>query len=555
MRSMSTNPPLPTNRTSGRPDPITLTAAVLAVASLVMAHVLRDAATQAPRMTVGVMVAFCFAPVSLARARAARVHRARLIWGRVAVGAGLIVTVRGVSVARKNDSLQLLRYDFPVHQVVTLAALNLAPVALAGVGIALVLGGAAHLSGDRVVAAVATIYTALAALVYAAALAAVAAMSLPYRGGSLEPKFLIGGALVALAALLFPVVAIRPVAIRPASQDSRIEDARTERSRPTRLLVVVTAVALVAAVSFWGYGRFANRQTVADLFADPALAACVTTGLQLNDAKDATSQVKLNSVTTLDCNPNQATANGLIHALAGLEHLPHLSTLDLTGNQISDLTPLGQVPTLMSLKLTHNQVSDVSPLGALVNLQDLGLSDNQIQDVGNLGNLTQLRTLGLSGNRVVETGPLGHLVALTELDLSRNRLTDVHALDGLTGDPTLTELDLSDNGVTSVHSLTGLTALTHLTLRDNQIKDLSPLSALPALSMLNVAGNQVRTAAALTKLPMVDELWLGGNPITNLTPLRRMPALRGVDLEGDDPAKLRGIQKLTDKGIYVGGMA
>ncbi len=552
---MSTNAP---SRALGRPDPITITAAVLGLASLVMAHLLRGPAVQTPKMTVAVMVSFCLAPLALALARSARVRTARAAWGWLGVGAGLLVTVYGIHTAHKNDSLELLRYDFPTSQVVTLAALNLAPIALAAVGIVLIVGGAAYLSGDRVVAAVATVFTALSALVFAAALAAVSARSLPYMGGSIEPKFAEAGVLVALAALLFPVVVVRRVDENPV-----IEDARGERRFPTRLFVVVTTVALVAGVGFWGYGRFANRQTVADLFADPALAGCVATGLHLDSAKDAASQRDLDSLFTLDCNATRSTPghpagsaeNGLIHSLAGLEQLPHLSTLDLTGNQVGDLQPLSRVPTLMSLKLTHNQVSDVSPLGALVRLQDLGLSDNRIQDLGNLGNLTQLRTLGLAGNRVVGTGPLGHLPALTELDLSRNRLADVHALDGLTGNPTLTELDLGNSGVTSVRSLTGLTALSRLTLKDNQVRDLSPLTGLAGLTMLDVAGNQVRTAGALARMPMVDELWLGGNPITDLTPLRRMPALKGVDLEGDDPAKLRGVEKLTDQGIYVGGLA
>jgi hypothetical protein len=34
-----------------------------------------------------------------------------------------------------------------------------------------------------------------------------------------------------------------------------------------------------------------------------------------------------------------------------------------------------------------------------------------------------------------------------------------------------------------------------------------------------------------------------------------MPALQGVDLDGSDGEKLRGVKKLTDKGIYVGGLA
>jgi internalin A len=509
-----------------RPDLFTALVALLSAASWVWGAVLRHT-REAPPVTLTVLVSLASAPLIVLLARSDP-DRARRFWSPLWAVAGLLAVVAGGYGTWHEDALQLLRLDFPASQVATNAAAVMAPVALTGVGVALLLGAAALFSADRVVAALAGAVTVLISAGFAAAVLAFSANSLHYRGGAVQPRLVIAAALLAFSTVLLPFAILRRGAGAPAGSLATAT-AAPRRLPAARLLAIAASLALVAGVGAWTQARLANRLTVTDLFPDPALAACVASGLHLAGAHEPTSRRKLNSVFGLDCN-GDLNRGGRITSLAGLDQLPNLTTVDLSSNQITDLALLRQAPHLTSLKLTNNQVSDLLPLTDLHQLRNLGLSRNQITDLTPLTGLTGLATLGLSDNHLTDLTPLAGLQALTELDVGRNQITDVQPL-------------------------AGLSVLDRLTMNDNQVATLGPLTALPALTMLNVTNNRVRNAAALTGLAKVDELWLGGNPVTDLLPLRRMPALRGVDLEGSDPSRLTGIEKLRADGIYVGGLA
>ena len=66
--------------------------------------------------------------------------------------------------------------------------------------------------------------------------------------------------------------------------------------------------------------------------------------------------------------------------IQNLRHMVNLIDLNLSGNQISDLTPIAGLLNLTGLTLGENQISDITPLAGLVNLTGLWLSENQITD-------------------------------------------------------------------------------------------------------------------------------------------------------------------------------
>ena len=57
-----------------------------------------------------------------------------------------------------------------------------------------------------------------------------------------------------------------------------------------------------------------------------------------------------------------------------------LTHLDLSSNQISDVSALKELTQLTELQLSNNQISDVSPLKELTQLTRLTLGVNQISD-------------------------------------------------------------------------------------------------------------------------------------------------------------------------------
>lgn len=73
--------------------------------------------------------------------------------------------------------------------------------------------------------------------------------------------------------------------------------------------------------------------------------------------------------------------------------LTNLQVLDLSFNNVADLTGFDKLTQLISLDLSCNRVIDVSPLAKLTNLIKLSLGDNPIQDVRPLFELVQLHEL------------------------------------------------------------------------------------------------------------------------------------------------------------------
>jgi len=461
---------------------------------------------------------------------AAFVRRSRA-GGAAIVVAGIVIVGAGVATTLSTDAMHLFRLDFPLTQVFTNAATVLAPLGLVVVGGVVVVAGLAALLGDRLLGVTAAAITVVTALLYAVALLGLAVQSLAYRGGSVQGVPIVAAVVVGVAALLLVVVVTRwwSLPARTNSPRPATPSVASASGRRAARWILMGAIVLVGAGAGWaGYSQLGSRLELAELFPDPALAACVRSAGDCTGG-DRVSERELNSIFHLTCNGDLAQG-GRIAALDGLDHLPNLVDLDLSGNDVGDLSGLAQAPQLTTLTLTNNAVRDLSPLAGLASLQELGLSGNEVTDIAPLAGLTELRFLGLSGNAVTDLGPLASLADLTELDVS-------------------------DNQVVDVTPLAGLSQLDRLRLGRNLIADPSALQALPTLTTLDVSGNRIRDAATLAGCPAVDELSIGGNPLTDVGPLRDMPALEGVDLSESDSTRLTGIEALRAKGVFVGGLA
>lgn len=106
-----------------------------------------------------------------------------------------------------------------------------------------------------------------------------------------------------------------------------------------------------------------------------------------------------------------------------------LTTLDLSGKNLTDISPLQMLTKLTSLNLDHNQISDISALSKMSALQKLYASFNNI----------------------VYLNPLTNNLSLVEIYLANNQITSIEALTPL---PNLASLDISNNKVASIVNLT-----------------------------------------------------------------------------------------------------
>ncbi|MCP4220299.1 MAG: hypothetical protein GY765_37050, partial [bacterium] len=207
--------------------------------------------------------------------------------------------------------------------------------------------------------------------------------------------------------------------------------------------------------------------------------------------------------------------------------LPALTSLDLSYNNLNDVSFLRDLPALTSLDLEYCKLKDVSFLLDLPALTSLGLSDNGLNDVAFLRDLPTLTSLDLSDNDLNDVSFLRDLSALTSLNLRRNYLNDVSFLRDL---PVLTSLYLSGSELYGVPFLRDLPALTSLDLSYSQLNDVSFLRDLPALTSLYLSYTQLNDVSFLQDLPALTSLSLENNKITDVSFIRHLEHLTSLYL-------------------------
>ena len=215
-----------------------------------------------------------------------------------------------------------------------------------------------------------------------------------------------------------------------------------------------------------------------------------------------------------------------ISDLSPLAGLTNLTSLAVGWSEIglSDLTPLAGLTNLTMLNLGGNQISDLSPLAGLTNLEQLFLHSNQISDISPLAGLTNLEILWLEDSEVSDLAPLSGLVNLTELNLDRSQVTDLSPLAELVN---LQELSLTGNQISDITALANLTNLTVLRLWMSQVTDITALAGHVNFEILNLSGNQISDISPLASLPYSTSLLLFGNPITDWSPVEHVEDVDG----------------------------
>ncbi|MGB3534520.1 MAG: leucine-rich repeat domain-containing protein [Microcoleaceae cyanobacterium] len=88
--------------------------------------------------------------------------------------------------------------------------------------------------------------------------------------------------------------------------------------------------------------------------------------------------------------------------LSFVSSLNHLTGLNLTGNQITNIQPLTQLTDLTFLLLTDNQRSDITPLSQLTRLSYVTIDRNNIQTLPTLPTFKKLTALGLMDNPIAQ---------------------------------------------------------------------------------------------------------------------------------------------------------
>jgi Leucine-rich repeat (LRR) protein len=89
-----------------------------------------------------------------------------------------------------------------------------------------------------------------------------------------------------------------------------------------------------------------------------------------------------------------------IESLDGIEACRYARVVDLTNNNLTDITELGDLRQVERLYLANNHIGFIDPLSNLTVLQVLDISYNDVDDLTPLFDLSHLNYLNVMGNRI-----------------------------------------------------------------------------------------------------------------------------------------------------------
>ncbi len=221
--------------------------------------------------------------------------------------------------------------------------------------------------------------------------------------------------------------------------------------------------------------------------------------------------------------------------LTALQELP-LKRLNIARTRVADLSSLQGLP-LTSLDLSYAPVVDLSPIAKLP-LTELSIFNTYIQDLAPLEGMSlkyldasftlisnlrplqgmPLTTLLMPGTQVADLSPLQGM-PLETLNCMNTLVSDLLPLKGMP----LTSLEFEMTRVADLSPLQGI-QLVNVGFHFTQVSDLSPLKGMP-LRRLICCNTDVRDLTPLTGAPLVD-LDCAGTLVTDLTPLQQMPLER-----------------------------
>jgi len=173
---------------------------------------------------------------------------------------------------------------------------------------------------------------------------------------------------------------------------------------------------------------------------------------------------------------------GGISDLSDLAYFNNLKDIRLIFHRFTDLSPLATLP-LKVLDLSCNNLTDLSPLGELEHLTNLSM------DYCTLGNLTPLENTR-------------NLRFLSVYELSYQGFKDLCSLDM----PNLQTLHIPFSKIESLEGISSLKFLSWLSINDSIIFDFDELAKLKNLTNLSISRTKCYDFSFLKELPLLNSL-------------------------------------------------
>lgn len=307
---------------------------------------------------------------------------------------------------------------------------------------------------------------------------------------------------------------------------------------------------------------------------DASLQACINQVLG-QPAETVITEGDLAGLTgSLNCQGYNLSAP--IVSLDGLEFATGLTGINVTNNDVSDLTPLAGLTALTQLNVAGNvDIDSVAPLAGLTNLQGFrGTGLENVTDWDSISTLTALQEVALAGTGITDVSFLSGMTALINLDLGSNTgLSDLSPLSGLDN---LQWLVISNTGVTNFDAVGAIPSIEWLDADGLNVSDFSGILNLTNLTefvlgdVTSTAWNQLNGITVpleylyLSGEGITDVSWLEGlniealtlydTPLTSFDSVAAVEGLRFLYVENSNFSDVSPLAGLTSlETVYLDG--
>ncbi len=202
------------------------------------------------------------------------------------------------------------------------------------------------------------------------------------------------------------------------------------------------------------------------------------------------TKMALGKISSLELQNKNLTSDNL----SGLDIFYNISVIDLSDNNITNVSVLTNFKRLYSINLSNNKVTDVSALKDLENLGSINLSGNN--NVNGYEQLDNLYQINLSNTNLSALNNISNNERLSQLDLSNNTQLDYNSLKL----PKNISYLVLDNTNFKNNNLSNLKNLYSLSIKNNGLKNLDSLRNIKSLTSLDVSNNEITNFSALTEI-------------------------------------------------------
>jgi len=172
-----------------------------------------------------------------------------------------------------------------------------------------------------------------------------------------------------------------------------------------------------------------------------------------------------------------------IRRLDAFRFFEKVTTLVISDNEVTDLTPLAACTALRNLYTNRNAIEDLSALVSLPYLEELEIADNPIADFSPLEPAPALKSLTISADQIPAFSRVANLSKLEKLELHGGTFT---SFEGWPEMPNLRVL--RGAAVDDLRGLEKFLRVENVIGMTGKFTSLQPLEALTRLTHIHVVG-------------------------------------------------------------------